>query len=87
MSHGSPLWVDEGLCELAVDVPARRNTALVFLNSTGAHGASIPADAPPGTKRHLYQVQFGVDDVTKERLIRALDGDEQASWLTRAKDY
>jgi len=87
VSHGSPLWVDEGLCELAVDVPARRNTALVFLNATGAHGATIPPDAPAGTKRYLYQVQFGVDERTQRRLVETLDVGQRPGWVTRAKGY
>ena len=41
------------------EVPGRPNSAVVFLNSTGAHRASIPADAPPETDRYIYQVQFG----------------------------
>ena len=68
VTHNAPLWVDGSDCELVKDVPARRNTALVFLNSTGAHGASIPSDAPADTERFVYQVQFGVDEETKERL-------------------
>ena len=69
VTHSSPLWVDRSECELVKDVPALRNTAVVFLNSTGAHGASIPSDAPENVERFLYQVQFGVDEKTKERLI------------------
>src|SRR5262245_7843599 len=64
VTHSSPLWVDRSECELVKDVPAIRNTAVVFLNSTGAHGASIPSDAPANVERFLYQVQFGVDEAT-----------------------
>ena len=78
--HSSPLWVDQSECELVKDIPARRNTALVFLNSTGAHGASIPSQAPAGIERYLFQVQFGVDDETKERLVAGVTDAARSSW-------
>ncbi|HEU4691831.1 MAG TPA: hypothetical protein VFS23_25880 [Vicinamibacterales bacterium] len=80
VTHSSPLWVDQSECELVKDVPARRNTALVFLNSTGAHGASIPSQAPTGIERYLFQVQFGVDEETKERLIAGVSDTARSSW-------
>ena len=80
VTHRSPLWVDPGECELVKDVPAERNTALVFLNSTGAHGASIPSDAPPDTERYIYQVHFSVEDRVRQRLIDSLDTTERSSW-------
>jgi len=82
VTHSSPLWVDRSECELVKDVPALRNTAIVFLNSTGAHGASIPADAPNNVERFLYQVQFGVDEKTKERLISGVPDAARSSWVT-----
>jgi len=57
VTHSAPLWVDRSDCELVTEVPARRNTALVFLNSTGAHGASIPSDAPAGASRRRSRAQ------------------------------
>jgi len=87
-THSSPLWIDPGECELVRDVPARRNTALVFLNSTGAHGASIPSDAPPDTKRYLYQVQFSVDPDMKRKLIDSMPDRARAGWtVARGDDY
>jgi hypothetical protein len=82
VTHSSPLWVDRSDCELVKDVPALRNTAVVFLNSTGAHGASIPSDAPANVERFLYQVQFGVDEATKERLIAGVTEGARSSWAT-----
>jgi hypothetical protein len=82
VTHSSPLWVDRSECELVKDVPALRNTAVVFLNSTGAHGASIPANAPANVERFLYQVQFGVDEATKERLIAGVGDTARSSWAT-----
>jgi hypothetical protein len=82
LTHNSPLWADLAECELVKEVPARRNTALVFLNSTGAHGASIPKDAPADTTRFLYQVQFGVDERMRQKLVDSLDEADRASWAT-----
>jgi len=82
VTHSSPLWVDRSECELVKDVPALRNTAVVFLNSTGAHGASIPSNAPANVQRFLYQVQFGVDEATKERLISGVAETARSSWAT-----
>jgi hypothetical protein len=82
LTHNSPLWADPDECDLVKDVPARRNTALVFLNSTGAHGASIPREAPADTARFLYQVQFGVDERMREKLVHSLDEEKRASWAT-----
>jgi hypothetical protein len=83
VTHTSPLWVEQSECELVTEVPATRNTALVFLNSTGAHGASIPADAPPDTERYLYQVHFSVEEQMREKLIDSLDGAERTSWVAK----
>jgi hypothetical protein len=88
VSHSSPLWADPAECELVRDVPAGRNTALVFLNWTGAHGASIPRDAPEGTERYVYQVQFSVDDETRHRLIDSLTGTARVGWaVARGSGY
>lgn len=86
-THSSPLWANGADCELVRDVPAARNTALVFLNSTGAHGASIPSDAPADTERFVYQVQFGVDDETRARLIEGLSGTVRAGWAVARGAY
>lgn len=86
-SHYSPLWVDEAECELVKDVPARRNTAVVFLNSTGAHGAFVPSDAPADTERFIYQVQFGPDDAMKQVLIDELEGAARTAWSTPRGAY
>jgi hypothetical protein len=87
MTHSSPLWVDQSECEFVKDVPALRNTALVFLNSTGAHGASVPSDAPVDIERYLYQVQFGVDEQTKQRLIDRVSDEARSSWATARGGY
>jgi hypothetical protein len=84
-SHSSPLWAEYDECDLVSDVKARRNSAVIFLNSTGVHGATIPADAPSDLKRFVYQVQFGPDEGTREALIAMLPDDRRAMWA-QARD-
>jgi hypothetical protein len=86
-SHHSPLWVEDEQCVFVKDVPARRNTAVVFLNSTGAHGAAVPADAPADLERYIYQVQFGPDESTKQMLIAGLEGEARSAWATARSKY
>jgi hypothetical protein len=81
--HNSPFWVDERDCELVRDVPGGRNSALIFLNSTGVHGASIPADAPADLERYVYQAQLSPDEGTRRRLIEMLAGDKKAGWAQK----
>ena len=71
----SPFWVPEDDVEVVREVPGRPNSAVVFLNSTGAHRASIPADAPPETDRYIYQVQLGAERAVREALTARLPPD------------
>jgi hypothetical protein len=72
--HTSPLWLAPEECQLARDVPGIGNSALIFLNSTGAHGASVPDDAPTDFLRYVYQARFSPDAPTKARLLELLTG-------------
>ena len=83
-AHTSPLWLAPEECELARDVPGLGNSALMFLNSTGAHGASVPDDAPADFLRYVYQARFSPDSVTKKRLIDLLtmeEGERRDRWV------
>jgi hypothetical protein len=73
--HTSPLWLAPDECQLARDVPGIGNSALMFLNSTGAHGASVPDDAPADFLRYVYQARFSPDAPTKARLLDLLTGE------------
>ena len=66
-SH-APSWVPEDDVEVVREVPGRPNSAVVFLNSTGAHRASIPSDAPPKTDRYIYQLQLGPEPAVRAAL-------------------
>jgi hypothetical protein len=81
--HTSPLWLKPDECVLARDVPAIANSALMFLNSTGAHGASVPDDAPPDFLRYVYQARFSPDAPTKARLLDLLtaEGAARNRWV------
>ncbi len=71
----SPFWVPDEDIEVVREVPGRPNSAVVFLNSTGAHRASIPADAPPETDRYIYQVQLGPERAVRDALTARLPAD------------
>ena len=67
------------------DVKFRPNRLLVFLNSAGAHGAYIPADAQPETlERYIYQFRVGptVDAIAKLRSM--LPEERQPLWTGKA---
>ena len=70
-SH-APFWVPEDNVEVVREVPGRPNSAVVFLNSTGAHRASIPSDAPPETDRYIYQLQLGPEPAVRAALNKRL---------------
>ena len=84
----APHWIDPDRCVLAADVPFRRNAALVFLNSHGAHGASIPEDAePPNLQRYIYQFRIGPTKAAIQRLVAMLPEDRRAAWEGKVVDY
>jgi hypothetical protein len=79
--NDKPLYVDEQRCELVTSVPFRPNTLLAFLNSTGAHGASIPADAtPPSLERYVYQFRLGPDGAAIKRLLATMPAEGRQRW-------
>jgi hypothetical protein len=79
--NDKPLYIDPARCELAASVPFRANTLLAFLNSRGAHGASIPSDATPATlERYVYQFRLGPDADTISHLLALMSAEEAARW-------
>lgn len=79
-------------CDLVRDVPFRANTMLAFLNSEGAHGASIPADSqPPNLERYIYQFRLGPTGKVIKRLTDLMPPDRAAMWAgaktARASGY
>lgn len=78
---GGPYYIDPSRCELVKTVPFRPNTLLVFLNSHGAHGASIPADAtPPDLIRLVYQFRMGPSAQGIRRMLSCMAPEHRASW-------
>lgn len=76
-----PFYVDESRCTLVRSVPFRPNTLLAFMNSAGAHGASIPADAQPANlERYVYQFRLGPDRQTIARLLSHMPEQARARW-------
>jgi hypothetical protein len=77
----APYWIAPERCRLAVDVPFRRNSMLVVLNSTGAHGAQIPEDAEPADlQRYIFQFRIGPTEKAIPMLQRLLAEDRREMW-------
>jgi hypothetical protein len=85
----APHWIDEKQCHLAEDVKFIPNRLLVFLNSVGAHGASIPADAePPNLERYIYQFRIGPTLEMMQMLRTKLPEERQPLWSGKVSaDY
>ena len=78
-SHGA-LWMDDIDVDVVTSVPGRPNTALAFVNGTGAHRASIPDTATSDTERYIYQLQLGPSVANQRRLLASMPADEVAHW-------
>ncbi len=84
----APHWVKGDRCRFATEVPFRRNTALVFLNSVGAHGASIPEDAEPADlQRYAYQFRVGPTRAAIAALMELMPDDRRPAWAGKITDY
>ena len=83
-----PHWIDPSQCRLAAEIPFRRNSMLVFLNSTGAHGANIPEDAEPADlQRYIYQCRIGPSASATRALMAELSEDAAVLWAGKVSDY
>jgi hypothetical protein len=83
-----PHWIDPAKCHLVGEVPFRRNSMLVFLNSTGAHGAHIPPDAEPANlERYIYQFRIGPNSAATRTLMAQLSEDAVPLWEGKVSDY
>jgi hypothetical protein len=84
---GNPFYVDESRCELVRSVPYRPNLLLAFLNSAGAHGASIPADAQPSDlERYVYQFRLGPDKAAIAKLLMLMPPERRERWAGTKSD-
>jgi hypothetical protein len=70
-------------CTLVKVVPFRPNSMLVFLNSRGAHGATIPADAPESLARYSYQFYVGPEKDALGTLVRQLPDARRRMWQNK----
>jgi hypothetical protein len=83
-----PHWIRDDQCRLVEDILFTPNRLIVFLNSTGAHGASIPEDAEPATlERYIYQFRIGPPADWIRRLVETLPEHERAAWRGKVGDY
>ena len=70
-------------CHLETTVAFRPNTMLVMLNSHGAHGVRIPADAPADLKRYSYQFYVAPRNEALSALVKSLPRERRAMWRSR----
>jgi hypothetical protein len=84
----SPHWIPDAQCECVAEVDFRPNRVLIFLNSSGAHSAHIPADAqPPELERYTYQFRVGPDRQTVEEMRSTLTAEQRALWAGKGLTY
>jgi hypothetical protein len=82
-----PHWIDAHKCEPAGHVAFRRNRALIFLNSVGAHSAEIPSDAdPPDLERYAYQFRIGASTDAIKMLVDGLPADRRELWAGKGSE-
>lgn len=88
-TSAAPYWIDEKRCRLIEDVKFRPNRLVVFLNSTGAHGAQIPEDAQPETlERYIYQFRVAPTPKAVSMLKSLLPEERQPLWMGKSMvDY
>jgi hypothetical protein len=79
-------YVEQPSCELVEDVPFRANSLLVFLNSEGAHGASIPRTAASDLERYIYQFRLGPTGKVINRLLQLMPPETAATWANAKTD-
>ena len=82
-----PHWIDGQQCRQVKDVTFVPNRMLTFLNSIGAHGATIPDDAPEGLERYIYQFRLGPSKASVVSLMESLPDDRRAFWAGKLADY
>ena len=83
----SPHWISPDRCRLHSEIPFQRNSMLIFLNSHGAHGATIPPDArPEGLERYVYQFRIGPNPESIRALMRELPADRRSVWAGKVSD-
>jgi outer membrane murein-binding lipoprotein Lpp len=84
----SPHWISEEQCRLVADVEFLPNRALVFMNSAGAHGAQIPANAqPPTLERYAYQFRVGPSLDSIDDIQSRLSDQERPMWAGKGTEY
>ena len=73
-------------CTPVKHVPFRPNTAVVFVNAEGAHGAEIPRESvPEDLLRYAFMHYIGPEVPQLLELVSTLPPPEQQGWLGLAK--
>jgi hypothetical protein len=72
-------------CTLEATVPFKPNSMLAFVNSRGAHGATIPHDAPADLERYSYQFYVAPEPEALSTLVKQLPKSRRAMWQSKDK--
>lgn len=84
----APHWIDPDKCQQVADVTFQRNRMLVLLNSVGAHGAHIPADAEPeALERYIYQFRIAPTVDSMSMLKSTMPEERRPFWAGKSADY
>ena len=82
-----PHWIPPDRCRLEATVELRPNRALIFLNSSGAHGAQIPDEAPESLERYIYQFRIGPGRGQIREVLGSLPPELRSAWEGKIGDY
>jgi hypothetical protein len=84
----APYWIDGKKCRQVVDVTFVPNRILIFINSAGAHGATIPDDAEPeALERYAYQFRIGLGEEATNWVLDTLSPERRPFWMGKTTDY
>jgi hypothetical protein len=72
-------------CERVTRVPYRPNSVLVLLNGRGAHGASIPSDAPRDRSALRISLYVGSDADEFAAPVAKLPDARQSAWRDKSE--
>jgi hypothetical protein len=57
----------------------------VFVNSRGAHGATIPPDAQPELERYSYQFYVAPQNEALSAFVKKLPPERRKMWQNKSK--
>ena len=83
----APHWIEPSRCTMVKDVGFVPNRMMVFMNSTGAHGARISEQEDEGIERHCLQLRIGPKPDARERLLASMPEERRALWTRQEQRF